>query len=151
MNPSTLRDRMRREVRDAVFCACRQRMVGAPATAEEWLATELALLRVRHAEATIPETELLQWQRDDEAAFAQARLTSELLAEQLGGRFNALGETALPAARARTSDTFLEHDSAGGGPRVTAEPAYPLGGAPAIADLLQDMLDQEQRPKARPS
>lgn len=150
MNPSTLRDRMRREVREAVFCACRQRMVGAPATAEEWLATEMALLRVRHGEVPLPESELLQWQRDDEASFAQARLTSELLAEQLGGRPAILGEHALPAARARVVDTFAENNAASS-TRVAAEPAYPLGGAPAIADLLQDMLDQEQRPRARPS
>lgn len=142
MNPTTLRDRLRREVREAVFCACRQRLVGAPVAAEDWLATEIALLRVQHEGAGVTDTELTMWQREDEDTFAHAKLVSELVAEQIG-RVTANQPALAPAVAAEP--VLMPTRS-----RRAAEPD-PVSGVPGLADLLQDMLDQEQRPRARPA
>lgn len=139
MTPTTLRDQLRREVREAVFCACRQRLVGAPATADDWLNTEFAMLRVQHAAAQITEAELSMWQREDEETFAHAKLVSDLVAEQLR-------RAELPASLSANSSSATAHSR----PPVAVE-SKPLGSVPDVADLLEGMLLQERRARARPA
>lgn len=149
MTPTTLRDRLRREVRDAVFCACRQRLVGAPTTADEWLATELSLLRTQHSGANVTDLELAMWQREDEENFAHAKLVSELVAEQVG-RLLASSPAAVPGSSGVP----------GGRPPVATGTALrdlpptersAFGAVPDVADLLDGMLAQERRARVSPA
>jgi hypothetical protein len=130
-------DRLRRDVRTAVFRACRLRADGHAARADEQLADELAAAQAQLASDGMNDAAAVvgDWVEGDEAAFAQAQLTSELLFERLPRAEN--GPAPLSADRP--------------GPPSATPPRPAVGGVPGLADLLEDMLAQERRPKPRPS
>ena len=130
-------DRLRRDVRTAVFHSCRLRVDGHAARADEHLADELAAAQAQLATDGMNDAAAVvrDWVEGDEAAFAQAQLTSELLFERL--------------PRTETGPAPLSTDHPG---PPSATPSRPVvGGVPGLADLLDDMLSQERRPKPRPS
>lgn len=129
-------DQQRRMVRDAVFRACRLRLNGRIAAADELLASELLSAQARLGATGLSDAAALvhQWYGEDEAAFALAQLIGELVGERLRSLV--------------TQRTPLEADRPSGGPAPAVPPR--AGGTPGLADLLDGMLTEERRSKRPP-
>jgi len=130
-------DQLRRDVRTAVYRACRLRADGHGVRADEQLGDELAAAQAQLATDGMADAVMAvrAWVEADEAAFAQAQLTSELLLERL------------PRTEVGAAPLLAEN------PRSFVAPQLrpPVSGVPGLADLLDDMLSQERRAKPRPS
>ncbi len=133
---------LRREVRTAVFRAARLRRAGRDLEADEQLAAELAGAQARLASHGVADAagEILRWRMEDDAAFAIALMIGEIVLEGL----NQPSPAAVPAPGPATAAAHPSPVSA------HAFPPPPTG-VPGLADLLDEMLSQERRPRPHPS
>lgn len=140
-------DRLRREVRAAVFRTERLRACSRSIEADEQLAGELA---AAHAALTTagesdPAALLRRWSAEDAAAFALAQLVADLVAESMAAKppSNDHPEWPLP----QTPRALASPPAHGIGQEAFPPPSSTT---PGIADLLDDMFAQERSRNGRP-
>jgi len=125
---------LRREVRHLVHRTCRQRLEGDETGAKKALDSGVARLLSAEPAADIEEPDVREWIEAEEAEFDRAILISDLIVSRIG------------------QDTRQEQASSKSVPAASPTPSRSrpaATGAPVIADMLDDMLSQQKRPRAR--
>jgi len=125
---------LRREVRHLVHRTCRQRLEGDEMGAKEALDSGLTKLLSAEPAADIEEPVVREWIEAEEAEFDRAILISDLIVSRIGQNAPQKQTSSKSASAASTAPSS---------PRPAAT------GAPVIADMLDDMLSQQKRPRAR--
>jgi hypothetical protein len=125
---------LRREVRHLVHRTCRQRLDGDETGAQKALDSGLANLLSAEPTANVEEPAVREWVAAEEAEFDRALLISDLVVSRMG-RAERQEKTTVKASQ------VIHPAPAHSRPAAT--------GSPIIADMLDDMLSQQKRPRAR--
>ena len=137
------REKLRHDVRAVVHRACWRRVEGDAPGAHAQLDTELAQL-IEAAGETAPESSVVrEWVGNDREDFERGLLIGDIVARRL--------RQAAPVAAGPAPAAFAAPASAPAAAPSTSEVPGRLRRteAPGIADLLDDMLDQDRRARGR--